>query len=204
MINTCPFCCEAVVYGQCIACGRRLPDPKLEFFATPKSVTRALLQREKFEGVTWEPACGHGPIAEMLPGEVLASDLGDYGYGESGVGFLTTLRSCRNVVTNPPFSLKLEFRKHALKVASRKVALLMPSCSLSCEIEANSPLKVIYAFRMRMCFIGCKSPMMLAWYVWEKGYDGPIRVEKIEPEFPTKRGCRRQKEIMIDAAKKKA
>jgi hypothetical protein len=123
----------------------------------------------------------------MLPGEVMASDIADYGYGETGVNFLDSWRKCHNVVTNPPFSLKIEFRNHALEVATRKVAILMPSCSLSCEIEANSPLKVIYAFRKRIRFVGSKSPMMLAWHVWEKGYDGPIRVEKIEPEFQAKR-----------------
>lgn len=181
--GVCPFCCEDVVSGRCLVCRRPLPDPKLEFFSTPASVVRALLQREKFRGLTWEPACGHGSIAKMIPGEVMASDLADYGYGESGVDFLTTWRDVDNVVTNPPFKLKVEFKRRALECARGKVAMLLPVGTLGYEIDSGSPLKAIYVFRSKVHFVNASWKM--AWYVWERGYSGPtIRFEWVEPVFP--------------------
>ena len=157
--------------------------PKLEFFATPKSITRALLTRETFPGLTWEPACGHGSIAEMIPGEVMASDLADFGYGESGVDFLKTWREVDNVVTNPPFPKKVEWKRHALECARRKVAMLLPLRSLGHEIESGSALKSVYVFLRRIDFVNAKVNWRMAWYVWEKGYDGDVRIANVEPVF---------------------
>jgi hypothetical protein len=171
-----------------MACGRSLPDPKLEFFATPRSVTRALLQNEEFRGLTWEPACGHGAIAELLPGEVLASDFGDYGYGEIGVNFLKTWREVDNIVTNPPFSLKLAFKRHALECARRKVAMLFPIGTLGYELEAGTPLKAVYLFPPKTVkFVNANNGLRLAWHVWEKGFTGDIQIVNVEPVFPNRK-----------------
>ena len=188
MRNICLFCCELVVNEQCIACGRRPPDPKLEFFATPASAVRALLQREAFQGLTWEPACGIGPMADMIPGQVMKSDLGCYGFGEGGVDFLKTWGDVDNVVTNPPFSKVMDFKRHALEVANRKVAMLAQIGFMGHEIEAGTPLKAVYVFKPKAIkFVGCNIGWQLAWYVWERGYRGTIRVERVEPVFPKKR-----------------
>lgn len=199
MNSRCLFCCEAVVLGRCVSCGRQPPDPKLEFFSTPKSVTRALLQNESFHGLTWEPACGIGAIAEMLPEEVMASDLGDYGYGESGVDFLKTWRSVDNIVTNAPFTLKVEFKRHALEMAKRKVALLLPIRFLGNELEngTGASLKTVYLFRNRVSFVS--TTWRLAWFVWEKGYDGPIRVNRVMPVFPKRARLERQR-VLLETA----
>jgi hypothetical protein len=187
MKTICFFCCEAVICGRCVACGRCPPDPKMEFFATPKSVTRTLLENEAFRGLTWEPACGNGAIAEMLPGEVVASDLGDYGFGESGVDFLKTWREVDNIVTNPPFSLKLAFKRHALECARQKVAMLFPIGTLGYELEAGTPLKAVYLFPPKVVkFVNADNGLRLAWHVWEKNYHGPIRIEKVVPVFPSR------------------
>ena len=102
---------------------------KFEFYCTPEPVTRALLQRERFKGSIWEPACGKGHIAKVLrqslSNTVIASDLKDYGYGKSEVYFLLSTTSVDNIITNPPFSEMLRFKMKALQLAKRKVVLLM-------------------------------------------------------------------------------
>jgi hypothetical protein len=120
----------------------------------------------------------------MLPGKVMASDLADYGYGESGVNFLKNWRQVDNVVTNPPFSKLVDFKRHALEVASGKVAMLVQIGCLGHEIEAGSPLKSVYAFKPKAIkFMGCNVGWQLAWYVWEQGYYGPIRIERADPVY---------------------
>jgi hypothetical protein len=123
----------------------------------------------------------------MLPGEVMASDLGHYGYGESGVNFLTTWRDVDNVVTNPPFSEKVEWKRHALECVKKKVAMLLPLRSLGHEIESGSPLKSVYVFRDRIRFVNAKLNWRMAWYVWEKGYHGDVRIANVEPVFAKRR-----------------
>jgi hypothetical protein len=124
----------------------------------------------------------------MLPGKVMGSDLGDYGYGEGGVDFLTTWRDVDNVVTNPPFSKLVDFKRHALEVACRKVAMLVQIGCLGHEVEAGSPLKDVYVFKPKAIkFMGCNVGWQLAWYIWEQGYYGPIRIERVEPVFPKRK-----------------
>ena len=56
---------------------------KDDFYPTPTNATMALLQREKFDGDIWEPACGDGAISKLLKlqgYEVYSSDLVDRGY----------------------------------------------------------------------------------------------------------------------------
>jgi len=61
------------------------------------------------------------------------------------------------------------------------------STYLGHEIETGSPLKAVYVFKSKAIkFVGCNVGWQFAWYVWERGYDGPIRVERVEPVFPTK------------------
>lgn len=68
---------------------RRIPN---EFYPTPPEAVRALLSVERFDGPIWEPACGEGAIAKVLAAanhKVIATDLHDYGFGQSGIDFLT-------------------------------------------------------------------------------------------------------------------
>ena len=40
--------------------------PKSDFYQTPYSMTRHLLDRGKFEGPIFEPCCGEGAIVKVL------------------------------------------------------------------------------------------------------------------------------------------
>lgn len=116
------------------------PD-SLDFFPTPPWATRALFVHVLPHlgigggriGIAWEPACGEGhmaePIAEFAE-HVIASDVHDYGYGESGVDFLGGLleapaRNCKWIITNPPFVVADRFAVRAFQIADDGVALLL-------------------------------------------------------------------------------
>jgi hypothetical protein len=104
---------------RAIMADRKHPKRSLDFFVTPPWATRAL-----FEHVitpywqdyhAWEPACGQGHMAEVMReyfGEVYASDIHDYGYGERR-DFLKPKpwafdHSFDWIITNPPFGEKTE------------------------------------------------------------------------------------------------
>ncbi len=93
------------------------------------------MDREPFEGLIWEPACGEGHISEVLIANghaPVSSDLYDRGYGVPGVDFVNpsgmwqAVRT-HNVITNPPFDRGLEeaFIHRALEVAENKVAMFL-------------------------------------------------------------------------------
>jgi hypothetical protein len=106
----------------------------LDDFPTPPWATRAFVSHY-FNGAdldgtaVWEPACGRGHMAQVLSeffGAVRASDVFDYGYGETQ-DFLTGLSGVRSVdwmITNPPFRLAEEFFERGRQVARKGVALL--------------------------------------------------------------------------------
>lgn len=154
----------------------------LHFFATPPALTLALLEYERFEGIISEPACGTGSIArvlvEQLPNPVFASDIADYGYGKTGVDFLECNTPVDNIITNPPFPVMVQFKRRAIELARKKVAMLMYLHQLGDEVESRSPLQTVYVFDEIIKFKGA-CPRRLAWYVWEIGYKGPITVKWI-------------------------
>ena len=116
---------------------RREPPDELDHFPTPPWATRALFRHalpslgiERIESV-WEPACAEGimseVVAEFASGQVVASDVFDYGYGQAPIDFLNDepLVRPKLVITNPPFNLSCEFTLHALDLASECVAMLV-------------------------------------------------------------------------------
>lgn len=108
----------------------------LDFFPTPPWATRALcecllgLGQELVRMDCLEPACGKGDMAEPLKeyfGQVVASDIHDYGYGGI-IDYLNTSISTRLynwIITNPPFNLAEKFAHKAINGSSNGVALLV-------------------------------------------------------------------------------
>jgi hypothetical protein len=155
----------------------RLPPRELEFFPTPPEITQELLIREAFPGIVQEPCCGQGHISRLFPGRVWSSDIWDYGYGLPGIDFVKDELPFDNIITNPPLSRWVEFKRHALRCARRKVAFLVRLKNLGTEMGSMSPLKVIYAFREPV--EEWKQGFFYAWYVWEHGYTGAPRIEYV-------------------------
>ena len=65
-------------------------------------------------------------IAEFASGQVVASDIFDYGYGQAPLDFLHDEPIVRPewIITNPPFNLACEFTLRALDLTSEGVAIL--------------------------------------------------------------------------------
>jgi hypothetical protein len=161
--------------------------PRDDFYPTPPEGTEALLRVEAFDGPIWEPACGDGAICKVLERsgyQVIASDLVSRGYGESRIDFLLewTTRA-PNIVTNPPFNMALEFADKSLRLASRKIALLVQLRFLE-GIERGaffdrSPPTRVWVFKRRL-FMPSADPdgtrggmMAFAWFVWDHRHEGP-------------------------------
>jgi len=174
---------------------------KMDFYPTPPYVTEALLKRETFTGDVWECACGTGDMSKVLENngyKVYSSDIGNYGYGVDGFDFLDDkgfwkkgFVMYRNIITNPPFNLSLEFVLQAKIYAKDKIAMFLRTSFLEgvgrYEMfqDKEFPLKTVYQFSRRVGFgkhAGThKGGGMIpfAWFVWERGYKGKPTIEWI-------------------------
>ena len=170
-----------------------------DFYATdPKTVS--LFLNKIFEdkaielnkGMIWECACGNGSLLEVVKAfyplcNFRATDLIDRGYGESGIDFLKSDLRANLIITNPPFSLMNEFIAHGLKQTDRYLVFLAKIQTLEGverkKILQNSQLKYIYVHSTRQATWKNGEPldpkgkkwattMMLAWFVWDKEYNG--------------------------------
>jgi len=170
---------------------KRSPE---DYYITPDVAIEELLKREKFEGLGWEPACGNGAISKFFP-DMIVSDIrtDDTVIGERGIDFLNEYRKVDYIVTNPPFSIALEFVKQALLCADK--------AAIFCRIQflegqerykffKENPPKRVYVFSNR---VSCYAPseedkrilkkehgiMCFCWYIWEKGYKGKPEINWI-------------------------
>ncbi len=155
-----------------------------DFYSTPEIATLELLKRESFKGSILEPCCGTGAISKVLERElktkVTSKDLVDRGYGEVLDFSLETSRY-DNIITNPPFKIAQQMVEKAISL-SDKVAFLMKIQFLEGKkrkalFDKNPPARV-YVFSYRLPYMrgddkqATSSAMCLAWYVWDKNYNG--------------------------------
>lgn len=162
-----------------------------DFYPTPASTTHALMRREIFVGNVWEVASGNGSMSKVIEeyNDCISSDIrrGKDIYGEKRVNFLRTVRKVDNIITNPPYRYAVEFVKHSLECADKKVAMLMKLVFLEgvtrYELFTTTPLKTVYVFcrRQKITIRGkeMKNSSMIAyaWFVWDKSYYGKPVIE---------------------------
>ena len=92
-----------------------------DYYATDPKAVEMLLELEQFSPVIWEPACGEGHISKVLQAhgyEVISTDLIYRGFGDpEPLDFLKeTLDDFEgDIITNPPYSMGLEFVQRALE-----------------------------------------------------------------------------------------
>lgn len=92
-----------------------------DYYATDPRAVEMLLELEQFSPVIWEPACGEGHISKVLQAhgyEVISTDLIYRGFGDpEPLDFLKeTLDDFEgDIITNPPYSMGLEFVQRALE-----------------------------------------------------------------------------------------
>jgi hypothetical protein len=167
--------------------------PENDFYPTPPEATLALLAKEQFDGLIWEPACGDGAISEVLLStghDVRSSDLIDRGYGTAPHDFLQSDWSADHIITNPPFTLAQEFVEKSLKCTTGKVVMLCKLVFLEGQKRKsffeNTPLARVHVFSKRVNFyregqrgkLG-SSMMAFGWFVWEHGHEGPPTISWI-------------------------
>lgn len=162
------------------------PNRGVDYYASPPQALEDLLSVERFENV-WECSDGEGHLCRVLKKHNILgrhSDLIDRGCGEGGVNFLLQ-KSIWNgdIITNPPYRYAQRFVEHALSIIpeKRKVAMLLKIQFLEGKsrqrLFISNPPKTIYVWASRIsCALNGKfedikhgSPMMFAWFVWEKG-----------------------------------
>ena len=174
---------------------RRVAPPQDgEWYVTQPPVTQALLDRERFPGRVWEPACGNGAMSRVIEAagyEVVSSDLTWRGYGEPGRDFLQATElpeGVETVITNPPFSRATQFALHALELGARKVAMLNRLAFLEGQVRgqtlfADGRLSRVWVFSSRQTLwrgdLGGAPPpgagrgaMAYAWFVWQRDVPG--------------------------------
>lgn len=149
-----------------------------------------LFEAEEFEGRIWDPAAGIGriPTAAQAAGhEAVAGEIVDRGCAD----YIGDFRKCweklaPNIVCNVPFGIAEEFVPHALKLADRKVAMLLPSNWIQGDERSRwletTPLRRVWYLTPRPSMppgpviVAGEKPSNgttdYAWFVWLKGYDG--------------------------------
>lgn len=162
-----------------------------DYYATDPRAVEMLLELEQFSPVIWEPACGEGHISKVLQAhgyEVISTDLIYRGFGDSEpLDFLKeTLGDFEgDIITNPPYSMGLEFVQRALESVrpGGKVAMFLKVQFLEGqkrgEFFRHTPPRKVYISRSRLaCYKNGdmtgkpESAIAYAWYVWEKGFTG--------------------------------
>lgn len=162
-----------------------------DYYATDPRAVEMLLQMETFAPVIWEPACGEGHISKVLAAhgyEVISTDLIYRGFGDpEPLNFLEeTLDGFEgDIITNPPYSVGLQFVERALESVrpGGKVAMFLKVQFLEGkrrgEFFKKSPPRSVYISRSRLaCYkngdltTNPESAIAYAWYVWEKGFTG--------------------------------
>jgi hypothetical protein len=176
-----------------------LVDRGDDLYETPRVVTEALIRAERLDHRIWEPAAGKGAIVDVLRGaghDVVATDLVDYGIPgqQSGRDFLLEYRApvgVECIITNPPYKLADEFVAHALELCPRVVMLLRLAFLESVRrtpILDSGHLVRVHLFKRRCPMMhrdgwtGPKitSAMAFAWFVWDRGHNGPTSLNRID------------------------
>lgn len=173
-----------------------------DFFPTPAWATYALVENEKFEGSTWECACGDGAMSRVLEtacADVFSSDLFDRGYGDNGVDFTSSRRKANNIITNPPYNAAEAFVEAGTRQASHKFALLLRLAFLEGANRARTifsdvPPSRVWVFSERITFypVGVErkgtGTTAYAWFVWDKDAPSSTELKWFKPGYRAKYG----------------
>lgn len=163
-----------------------------DFYATDPNAVQLLLNKESFSNSILEPCCGEGHISKVLIEngyDVVSSDLIDRGFGEQK-NFFDYKKFNGDIVTNPPYKYAKEMVEKSLEIIpdGHKVAMLLRIQFLESEKRKEFfkqyPTETVYVSPKRMqCAKNgdfehySNGAVMFAWFVWRKGYKGPIKIK---------------------------
>lgn len=172
---------------------------KNDFYATSPVALEKLMNESngyQLPSVVYEPACGNGCLSEVLAKsgrKVYSYDIVDRGYGDGVRDFLNTKclpDDCKCILTNPPYSMAMEFVLHSLKLLPENgiCAMFLKTTFLEGKrrfdkLFSVNPPRYIFQFVQRVLCAkngdfdgmvrgGGGSAVSYAWFIWEKGYGG--------------------------------
>lgn len=162
-----------------------------DWYVEPRWCVDALLDVERFSGLSWDPSCGGGniPIAMQERGlECWGSDIADRGYGQTGLCFFDCEHVADNIVTNPPFGVIEDYIRRALQQTRRKVAILARLALLEGierqKLFRSTPLARVWVSSRRISMppggSGIKASggsIAYGWFIWEHGHEGRAQLE---------------------------
>lgn len=141
-----------------------------ELYPTPPEFTQALLDNWWLPRNVWEPAAGNGDMVAVLRAaghEVVATDL------TTGQDFFRTETppNIEAIVTNPPFSISLEWAERAVRLAP-VTALLLPLYALGGRDRAerlwrDTPPAAVVVCPWRMRHATGTSHFNHMWAIWD-------------------------------------
>lgn len=143
-----------------------------DFYPTPESAFLPLIPYIPFTPV-WEPACGDRRLIQWMVTNSIPANGDDL---NNGYDFLQDNEPKACIVTNPPFSLALEFVQHALKLSPHVFMLLrlnfLASRSRQSFWQANEP-SALFVLSKRPSFTGKGTDATdYAWFYWGNRHSG--------------------------------
>jgi hypothetical protein len=104
------------------------PREDKDNYVEPRWEVELMLDVESFEGEVLDPCCGSGTIPSVCLSRGIparGSDIVDRGFGEVRDLFSIT-EPVDNIISNVPYRIAEQCVRHILKLARRKVALILP------------------------------------------------------------------------------
>jgi len=182
--------------GKNYSCNNKVDKrSKNDFYQTPHSITRKLLDNEPFDFNlnVLEPACGNNAIVKILK-EKWNDD--KIIYYDIETDFLKETKKYDYCITNPPYGLAYEFILKCKEICNKKFALLLPLNYLHGKkryddiyCDKKYGLKNIYVFtRYPLLTIDDvrddgkynTGMMVYAWFVFEKDYNDKPYIDWID------------------------
>lgn len=179
------------------ACNKKENRNKSDFYQTPYSITKHLLDNIKIDinSKILEPCEGEGAIIKVLK-EKGFNYIDSFDLNNDNIDFLKyeTNKIYDYVITNPPFSLAFEFIEK-YKEISNNIIMLLPLNYLHGKkrydelyIKDDYKLKEIYVFTRYPMLSDTiredgryKTGMLVyAWYYFSKGYKGEPIIKWID------------------------
>jgi hypothetical protein len=166
------------------------PREKDDWYVEPHWCSARLFEEEPFEGGVYDPACGLGRIvvSALKAGlQGYGSDLVNRGWDSTRTPHDFLASACDeyhdNIATNVPFAIAPQFARHALKLARRKVAMILPLARLNAaRWLQQTPLARVWLLTPRpsmppgRVILAGEKPggdtRDFCWLVWSRGYVG--------------------------------
>lgn len=167
--------------GKNFSCNNLGQRRSADLYETPYSLTQQFLLLEMPDNRRryWVPGCGNGAILKILRAQGLKADGDDLA---QGYNFLSDGQERQAIITNPPYSLALEFILHAKQVCPW-FAFLLPLAYLHGK-ERYDRLYTDRAYPLESVSVFTRYPMLgqplredgcyrtgmmvYAWYVWNQ------------------------------------